>query len=221
MGMRTWHWHPPTSAFEHGRRSDVLKSMRMRRSTALGTFFLLATKSQYTLGNRGMTVWSAVVSSFLLHNIRRRWLLLKKRRERLTSLVDLVKFPFRSIPVRSVAETLRCRGGDLQTTSCGLNRLRHSSCHEVPCQHQSNSDLEPAVMMYIPRYVILMGGLMPRGRLPYGLYHAILLRSSLHTALFIKTSSHQMRWTPHANLLILIYMGVVAEPEQSIACTVG
>jgi hypothetical protein len=68
---------------------------------------------------------------------------------------------------------------------------------------------------------MLMGGLMPRGYLPYGRYHAIFLRYSLHTALFIKQSSHQMRQTLHENLLIPIYIGVVAESELSIACTVG
>jgi hypothetical protein len=57
---------------------------------------------------------------------------------------------------------------------------------------------------------------MPRGDLPYGPRHAISLRYSLHAALFIKKSSHQMQQTPHENLLTPIYMGVVAEPEQKM-----
>jgi hypothetical protein len=61
-----------------------------------------------------------------------------------------------------------------------------------------------------------MGDLIPRGYLPYGPHHAIFLRYSLHAALFIETSSHQMRQSPHENLLILIYMRGVAEPEQSM-----
>jgi hypothetical protein len=61
-----------------------------------------------------------------------------------------------------------------------------------------------------------MGGLIPRKYLPCGPHQTIFLRYSLHAALFIKTPSHQARQTPHENLLILIYMRAVAEPEQSM-----
>jgi hypothetical protein len=65
-------------------------------------------------------------------------------------------------------------------------------------------------------YATLMGGLISREHLPYGPQHATFLRYSLHAALFIKISSHHTWQTLHEDLLILIYMRVVAEPEQSM-----
>ena len=61
-----------------------------------------------------------------------------------------------------------------------------------------------------------MGGLISQACLPYGPQHAAFLRYSLHATLFIKISSHQTWQTLHEDLLIPIYMRVVAEPEQSM-----